>query len=63
VTRLNFDEKDYDIVKNYIEHSGGCKEDFITDEIVELGDDEVYINKVLEYMNSMGIRYWLMNKQ
>lgn len=61
MTRLHFNEKDYDTVKKYIEISGGSTEDFITDETVELGDDLEYIGRVIDFVRVAGIQHMVIN--
>lgn len=56
-TRLYFNLSDYEMVKKCIEELGGNKEDFITDDVVELGSNIKYIDKVLLWLDTNGIHY------
>ena len=54
---LTFDERDYDIVLETIKDCGGAVEDFETDDVVNLGDDEDYIDLVKTRLDEQEIEY------
>ena len=56
-TRITFDIKDYERVYEIITELGGESSDFETDDCVELGDDEEYVNSVKKALNKAGIEF------
>lgn len=60
MVRLNFNKNDYETIKKFIKLFGGNEEDFITDEIVELGDNHEYIDQVVSTISKNGIEYVLL---
>lgn len=55
--RIKFDLSRFDDVKKIVEESGGKKEDFITDECLELGEDENYKFAVIDIMKKVAIEF------
>ena len=56
-TRIKFDLSKFAEVKKIVEKSGGKKEDFITDECLELGEDEDYKSEVIDIMKKLAIEF------
>lgn len=56
-TRIIFDIKDYERVYEIIIELGGESSDFETDDCVELGDDEEYVDNAIKALNKASIEF------
>lgn len=63
ITRLYFNNKDYEAVRSCVEALGGSKEDFITDDVVELGDSFEYVGEVVSWLNENGISHKISSEK
>ena len=56
-TRITFEIKEHEIVYDIIMKLGGEPSDFVTNDCVELGDDEDYVESVINALESANVKY------
>ena len=56
-TRITFEIKEHEIVYDIIMKLGGEQSDFVTNDCVELGDDEDYVESVINALESANVKY------